>query len=137
MAGTHGCVGRQRSLLFTLVRAAGDPHGTARTPLLPQRVTRCDRVGGNCQVVLDVAGHVHAARRRSDGAKAVGVSWRLRTDQDAVRQRVAEQRGHAPVAIDRPRRDARAAEQQRNPPPSELGVQGRPDLGLEDDRHLR
>ena len=137
MAGTHGCVRRQCGFFFTFVRATGDPDRPPLAPLLAHGATGIDGRGGDLKVVLDVAGHLHAARCGTDRAKPVGVGLRLRTDQDAVRQRIAEQRGHAPVTIDGPRRNPCAAEQQRNPPLSELVVQGRPDLGLEDDHRLR
>ena len=59
-------------------------------------------------------------------------SLALRGDEDAVRQRLAEQPDQAAVTLHRARRDARAGQHQRHAQPAAAVVEVRPDLGFED-----
>ena len=69
--------------------------------------------------------------------EALGVGLALGRDHDAVRERLAKQRDHAPVLADRARRDARARKHERHAAAPAFAVQVRPQLGLEDHRELR
>jgi len=89
------------------------------------------------EIELDVAHHVRAQRVRADVAEAFGIRGTLRCNDDAVRERLPEERGKAPVPADRARRDARACQHQRHAAPAAFVVQIRPQFCFEDDRDTR
>ena len=72
--------------------------------------------------------------RGADGLEALGVRGGLRADQDAVRQRLLEERRDQSITIDRAGRDACAREDERDAPSAEPWSASR-HLRLEDDRH--
>ena len=89
-------------------------------------------VGWIAEIELDVAHHVGVRRTRADGLETLGVLRALRRDENAVRQRLAEQADEPPITRHRARRDARAREHQRHAEPAAAVIQVRPDLRFED-----
>ena len=62
----HGGVRREHRVLLAFVRAACDPHGSPRRPARAEIAPGRNRVRGDLQVELDVAGDVHAVGRGAD-----------------------------------------------------------------------
>src|SRR5689334_13141220 len=88
------------------------------------------------EIELDVADHVGSPRARADRDESLRVFRALRGDEDAVRQRLAEQADQPPVTRDRAWRDARASQHQWHAEPSATMVEIGPDLGLENDCNM-
>ena len=61
----------------------------------------------------------------------------LRSDDDAARDGLLEERTETPVAIDRAAGEARARNDQRYPPKTALTIEVGPELRLDDDRDPR
>jgi len=133
----HPAMGVEQYVLLPGMGAACNPDRAARGVQCPQcRAIRRNRRGQR-EVELDVTHHVGAQRIRPDVAKALGICGALRRDHDAVRQRLPEERGEAPVTANRTWRDTRAREHQWHAAPATFVIQVRPQFGFEDDRDTR
>ncbi len=92
---------------------------------------------GYFEIELDVAGDMNGSLRDADCTKALCIRVGLCCDGHVAGERVAKQSREPQVAPPGTIGDARAGEQDRNPPRVAGAIEVRPDLAFHDDRQRR